>query len=239
MNWLFIAVSFSIVFVDVFSFFAAAVSFFCKENAPRRLFYITCSRPAPWSFFTIMKCFCTNCEALYTTVRMAPQAAGFCGSGRIDLLAQKYELLQSNSRLLGCERVWKPGKSFILAGVYTFSATLSSLRNWANYDRYRLRPSTPAQLCWSSSRLQPLQNYNLIKFTLIRPSTLYHDRNLWNFRGAPDETTCFAGFFSVSQRLNFIFAWNCVMFVSINSLYCNVTDSVFTLTTIRHSTDQY
>jgi len=29
------------------------------------------------------------------------------------------------------------------------------------------------------------------------------------------------------------------MFVSINSLYCNVTDSVFTLTTIRHSTDQY
>ena len=102
--------------VAVFSFFAAAVSFFCRENAPRRLFYITCSRPAPWSFFTIMKCFCTTCEALYTTVRMAPQAAGFCRSGRIDLLlAQKYELLQSNSCLLGCVRLWKPGQSFILA----------------------------------------------------------------------------------------------------------------------------
>jgi len=78
MNGLFIAVSFSVVFVAVFSFFAAAASFFCRENAPRRLFYITCSRPAPWSFLTIMKCFCTTsaCEALYTTGRMAPQAAG-------------------------------------------------------------------------------------------------------------------------------------------------------------------
>ena len=75
--------------------------------------------------------------------------------------------------------------------VYTFSATLSSLRNWASNDRYRLRPSTPAQLCWSSSRLQPLQNYYLIKFALIRPSTSNLDRHLWNFRGAPDETTFF------------------------------------------------
>ena len=181
----------------VFSFFAAAVSFFCRENAPRRLFYITCSRPAPWSFFTFMKCFCTTCEALYTTLCMAPQAAGFCRSGRIDLLLeQKYELLQSNSRLLGCERA-----EFHFSWVYTFSATLSSLRNWANNDRYRLRPSTPAQLCWSSSRVQPIQNYNLIKFALIRPSTVNHDKNLWNFRGAPEETNCFAVFFRCPSAL--------------------------------------
>ena len=83
-------------------------------------------------------------------------------SGRIDLLlAQKYELLQTNSRLLGCERVMETRAEFHFSWVYTFSATLSSLRNWANNDRYRLWPSTPAQLCWSSSRLQPLQNYNL------------------------------------------------------------------------------
>ena len=202
MNWLFIAISFSVVFVVVFSFFAAAVSFFCRENAPRRFFYITCSRPAPSSFFTIMNCFCTTCEALYTTVRMASQAAGFCRSGRTDfLLAQKHELLQRNSRLLGCERVMETRAEFRFSWVYTFSATLSSLRNWANNDRYRLRPSTPAQLCWSSSRLQLLQNYNLIKFALIRPSTLNHDRNLWNFRGAPDETTCFAGFFRCPSTL--------------------------------------
>jgi len=42
---------------------------------------------------------------------------------------------------------------FHFSWVYTFSAMLSSLRNRANHDRYRLRPSTPAQLCWSSSRL--------------------------------------------------------------------------------------
>ena len=113
-----------------FLFFAAAVSFFCRENGPRRLFYITCNRPAPWSFFTIMKCFCTTCEALYTTKRMAPQTAGFCRSGRIDLLlAQKYELLQSNSRLFGCERVMETREEFHFSWLYTFSATLSSLRN--------------------------------------------------------------------------------------------------------------
>jgi len=73
-----------------------------------------------------MNCFCTTCEALYTTVRMAPHAAGFYRSGRIDfLLAQKYELLQSNSRLLGCERVME----FHFSWVYTFSAILSFLRN--------------------------------------------------------------------------------------------------------------
>ena len=164
---------------------------------------------------------------------MAPQAAGFCRSGRIDLLlAQKYELLQSNSPLLGCERVMETRAEFHFSWVYTSSATLSSLRNWANNDRYRLRPSTPAQLCWFSSRLQLLQNYNLIKFALIRTSTLNHDRNLWNFRGAPDETTCFAVFFSVSQRLNFIFAWNSLMFVPINSLSYKEDDQ--TSTTTQH-----
>ena len=66
----------------------------------------TCSRPVPWSFFTIMKCFCTTCEALYTTARVAPQAVGFCRSGRIDLLlAQKYELLRLDSKLDSDHRV--------------------------------------------------------------------------------------------------------------------------------------
>jgi len=114
MNWLFISVSFSVVFVVVFPFLLPRSLFFCRENAPRRFFYITCSMPAPWSFFTIMKYFCTTCEALYTTVRMASQAAGFCRSGRIDfLLEQKYELLQNNSRLIGCERVMETWAEFL------------------------------------------------------------------------------------------------------------------------------
>jgi len=74
----------------------------------------------------VMKCFCTTCEALYTTVRMAHQAAGFCRSGRIDfLLAQKYELLQTNGHLLGCERVMETRQSFILAG-FTLSLPRSA-----------------------------------------------------------------------------------------------------------------
>ena len=93
---------------------------------------------------------------------------------------------------------------FLCGSVTNASWTgISSLRNWANHDRYRLRPSTPAQLCWSFSRLQPLQNSNLIKFAIIRPSTLNHDKNLWNCRGEPNETTCLTVFFSVSQRLSF------------------------------------
>ena len=138
-----------------------------------------------------------NLWSLYTTVRVAPQAASFCRSWSFHFLTHNYELLQSNNCLLGWEWVMETRAEFHFGWVYTFSATLSSLRNWANHDRYRLRPSTPAQLCWSSSKLQPLQNYNLIKFALIRPSILNHDRNLWNFRGAPDETTCFSGFFGV------------------------------------------
>jgi len=81
---------------------------------------------------------------------------------------------------------------------------LSSLQNWANNDRYRLQPSTPAQLCWSSSRLQPLQNNDLIKFAIIRPSTLNHDRNLLNCRGVTDETTCLTVFFGVLGALALI-----------------------------------
>ena len=143
MNWLFIAVS---------------CSFFCGENVPKRFFYIICSRPAPLEdFCTIMIWFCTTCEALYTMVHMT-QAAGFCRSWGIDLfLAPKCELLQSNSYLLGCKKVMETRAKFHFSWIYTFFAMLSSLRNWANHDRYWLRPSTPTQLCWSSSRLQSLQ----------------------------------------------------------------------------------
>jgi len=80
--------------------------------------------------------------------RNTPQAAGFCGRWRIDLfLAPKYELLQSNSCLLGCERVMEVRAEFHFRWFNTFSAMRSSLRNWASHDRYRLRPSTPAELC--------------------------------------------------------------------------------------------
>jgi len=167
-----------------------SLCFFYRENPPRRFFIsIICSRPAPLNASGQLVKLCTQ--------QCAPQAAGFCRSWRFDCLAQNYELLQNNNCLLGCERVMETRAEFHFSWVYTFSAMLSSLRNWANHDRYRLPPSTPAQLCWSPSRLQFLQNNNLIKFAIIRPSTLNHNRNLWNCRGAPDETTYLKFFFGV------------------------------------------
>ena len=177
----------------LFFFYAAAVSLFLLQGkSTKKVLHLHHMQQAG-----AIKCFWTTCEALYTTVRVAPQAAGFCRSWRFDCLAQNYELLQNNNCLLGCERVMETRAEFHFSWVYTFSAMLSSLRNWANHDRYRLPPSTPAQLCWSPSRLQFLQNNNLIKFAIIRPSTLNHNRNLWNCRGAPDETTYLKFFFGV------------------------------------------
>ena len=139
-------------------------------------------------------------------MHVAPQAAGFRRSWWIDFfLAQKHELLQSNSLETWAE--------FQFNWVYTFSAMLNSLRNWANHDRYQLRPSTPTQLCWSSSRLQPLR-----KYIICNNSAINFKLRFWNCWGAPNETTCFTGFFSVSQLLKFIFAWICLIFVPINSL---------------------
>jgi len=196
MNWLFIA---------VFIFCCCWFSFCCRG------LFVSFTGTIHWegsspsyaagrhlgAFLHHLGMLLDNLWSLYTTVRVAPQAAGFCRSWRFHFLTHNYELLQSNNCLLGWERVMETRAEFHFSWVYTFSAMLSSLRNWANNDRYRLRPSTPAQLCWSSSRLQPLQNNNLIKFAIIRPSTLNHDKNLWNCRGTPDETTCLTGFFGV------------------------------------------
>jgi len=202
MNWLFIAVSFSVVFVAVFLILLPrSLSFAGKMRqessstshaAGRRL---GVSSPS-WNASAQLVKICTP-QCAWLLKRMA--------------FAEVGELTSTWHKNMNCYRVtvvcldakwlWKPGQ-FHFSWVYTFSAMLRCLRNWANNDRYRLRPSTPAQLCWSSSRLQPLQNYNLIKFALIRPSTSNHDINLWNFRGAPDETTCFAGFFRCPIALN-------------------------------------
>jgi len=182
MNSLFIAVSFSVVFVAVFSFFCCRGLLLLQGKCAKKIVLHHMQQAGALEFLHYHEMLLQN---LWSFVHHSAHGsssgwlAGFCRSGRIDLLlAQKYELLQSNSRLLGCERVMETRSEFHFSWVYTFSATLSSLWNWANNDRYRLRPSTPAQLCWSSSRLQPLQNYNLIKLALIRPSTLNYNINL-------------------------------------------------------------
>jgi len=145
-NWLFIAVSFLLFF-----FYAVAVSLFLLQGKSiKKVLHLHHIQQAGAleDFFTIMKCFWTTCEASHTTVRVATQVAGFCRSWRFDLLAQNYELLRSSNCLLGCEMVMETRTEFHFSWVYTFSAMLSSLQNWANHDRYRLRHSTPAQLCY-------------------------------------------------------------------------------------------
>ena len=106
--------------------------------------------------------------------RLAPRAA--CKSS--------FQIVTNNC-LLGCERDMETRAEFHFSWVYTFSVHVSSLRNWANHDRYRLRPSTAVELCCSSSRPQPISKCNLINYLIIRPSTLHHDGTLWNLRGVP------------------------------------------------------
>ena len=118
MNWLFIAVSFSVVFVAVFSFFAAAVSFFCRENAPRRLFFITCSRPAPWRISF------PSWNASAQLVKLCtPQCAwllkqlAFAEVGELTSSWPKYmNCYRATVVCLDAKGLWKPGQSFILAG---------------------------------------------------------------------------------------------------------------------------
>ena len=198
MNSLFIAVSFFVVFVVVFSFLLSrSLSFAGKMRqegcstshaAGRRL---RVSSPSWNASAQLVKLYTPQCAWLLKRLAFA-EVGEWTSSWHKNMNCYRATVV-----CLDAKGLLETREEFHFSWVYTFSATLCSLWNWANNDTYRLRPSIPAQLCWSSSRLQPLQNYNLIKFALIRPSTLNHDRNLWNFRGASDEITCFAGFFGV------------------------------------------
>ena len=202
-----------------------SLCFFYRDDPLRRFFSIIRSRPAPWSISS------PSWNASWQLVKLVHNSARGSSSG---CFLQKLEISLLDTQLwIGTEqqlsawweRVMETQAEFHFSWVYTFSAMLSSLRNWANHDRYRLRPSTPAQLCWSSSRLQPLQNNNLIKFAIIQPSTLNHDKNLWNFPGAPDETTCLTVFFRCPSALALI----CMKLFNVctNKLFLSLSLSLF------------
>jgi len=142
MNWLFITVSFFVVVV-VF-LFAAAVSLFLLQgrSTEKVLLHHMHQASVLEDFVTIMKCFWTTCEACTQQCAWLLKRLFFCRSWRFDFLAQNYELLQSNNCLLGCERVMETQAEFHFSWVYTFSAMLSSLQNWANNDRYQIPVAT-------------------------------------------------------------------------------------------------
>jgi len=63
----------------LFFFFAAAVSLSLLQGKSAKKVHLHHMQQAGAleDFFTIMKCFWTTCEALYTTVRVAPQVVWF------------------------------------------------------------------------------------------------------------------------------------------------------------------
>ena len=130
MSWLFIAVSFSCCcccfsFCCRGLFVSFTVTIHWKGSSPS---YAAGRRLG--GFLHHHEMLQDNLWSLHTTVRGAPQAAGFCRSWRFDFLAQNYELLQSNNFLLGCERVMETRAEFHFSWVYTFSAMLSVVNVW-------------------------------------------------------------------------------------------------------------
>jgi len=193
------------------SFFAAAVSFFYTENPPRRFFSIICSRLVPWRISSpswnasaqLVKLCTPQCAWL-------PQCVWFLK--RLDF-AEVGELTPSWNKNTNCYRaivvclgakgLWKSGQSFILAG-FTLSLPCSAPCGTEQATIDIGCESALLRNCIDRpAECNLFTKYSLIKFAIIRPSTLNHDRNLWNCRGAPDETTCLTIFFSASQRLNF------------------------------------
>jgi len=104
---------------------------------------------------------------------------------------------------LDAKGLWKPGQSFILAGFalsLPFSVPCGTELTTIDTG---CDPALPRDCVDHPTDCNLFKKYNLINFAIIRPSTLNHNRNLWNCRGAPNATTCITVFFSVSQRLKF------------------------------------
>ena len=172
MTWLFIAVSFFVVVV-VF-LFAAAVSLFLLQglSTEKVLLHHMQQAGALEDFFTIMKCFWTTCEACTQQCAWLLKRLIFAEVGDLTSWHKTMNCYRATIVCLDAKGLWKPGQSFTLAG-FTLSLPCSAPcgTEQTTIDTGCDPPSTPKQLCWSSSRLQSLQNNNLIKFVKIQPST--------------------------------------------------------------------
>jgi len=105
---------------------------------------------------------------------------------------------------------------------------LNSLQKWANHDRCQLRPSTPAQMCWSFRDCNPFQKCNPIKFATIERSTLNHGRKLGNCWGVLDAANWLTGFSLCPSTLTLI----CMKLSNV----CASTNNSTHLTTIVYLT---
>ena len=141
-----------------------------------------------------------NLWSLYTTVRGLLKRLVFAEVGDLTSWHKTTNCYRATIVCLDAKGLWKPGQSFILAG-FTLSLPCSAP---CGTEQIMIDtgcdPALPRNFVDHPADCNP---NNLIKFAIIRPSTLNHDRNLWNCRGSPDETTSLTVFFSVSQRLSF------------------------------------
>jgi len=77
-------------------------------------------------FFTIMKCFWTTCEALYTTVcAWLLKRLVFAKVGDLTFWHKTTNCYRATIVCLDAKGLWKPGQSFILAG-FTLSLPCSA-----------------------------------------------------------------------------------------------------------------
>jgi len=97
-------------------------------------------------------------------------------------LHQNTNCYRANNCLRGCKRETRA--EFHFSWVYTLSAMLSSLRNWANHDGHWLRLRITAQLCSSSSRPRPLSKSHP-KSPIVRPLTLAMIENSETIKWCP------------------------------------------------------
>jgi len=103
---------------------------------------------------------------------VCPQSGWLCGSWRIALfLAPKYELLQSNSRLLGCEMVMETRASFILAGFALSLPCSAPCATGQTTIDTGCDPALPRNCVDHPADCNLFKKHNLITFARIWPLT--------------------------------------------------------------------
>jgi len=126
MNWLFIAVSFLVVIVVVFSFCCRGLFVSFTGTIHRDGFspsYATGRRHG--GFLHHHDMLLDDMWSLCTTVRVAPQAAGFCRSSRLSSWHKTMNCYRAKIVCFDAKALWKPGQSFILVG-FTLSLPCSA-----------------------------------------------------------------------------------------------------------------
>jgi len=154
MNWLFIAVSCFFVIFLLSRSLSFAGKMRQKDSSPS---YAAGRRPwrisAPlWNASAQLMKLCTP-QCAWLLKRLAFAEVGELTSA----WHQNTKCYRAIVVCVGAERFMEIRAEVHFSWVYTFFAMFNSLRNCYKHDRYRLRPSTPAQLRWSSNRPQPLQ----------------------------------------------------------------------------------